>query len=183
MSRACCTGPDRDARIKIIVGSTAGGAAAILLASMAVLYVWWKRRSATARQTQATRRPAMPNLRAFMLIETGMLIAARGLMGIGGAFIFPTTLSILTNTFRDPRERARAIGVDLLAEDVTDPQLKFVVPDGEPTALERHGEWAYDLVLVLSCMGDEDIPRSLRLFGVVATAGTQVISRLANGRQ
>ncbi len=39
------------------------------------------------------------------------LIAARGLMGIGGAFIFPTTLSILTNTFRDPGERASAIGI------------------------------------------------------------------------
>ena len=39
------------------------------------------------------------------------LILARGCMGIGGAFIFPTTLSILTNTFRDPRERARAIGI------------------------------------------------------------------------
>ena len=32
-------------------------------------------------------------------------------MGLGGAFIFPTTLSILTNTFRDPRERATAIGI------------------------------------------------------------------------
>src|SRR3954453_12010778 len=30
------------------------------------------------------------------------LIVARGLMGIGGAFIYPTTLSILTNTFHDP---------------------------------------------------------------------------------
>jgi EmrB/QacA subfamily drug resistance transporter len=39
-----------------------------------------------------------------------MLIAARALMGIGAAFIFPTTLSILTNTFQG-RERARAIGV------------------------------------------------------------------------
>ena len=39
------------------------------------------------------------------------LIVTRGLMGIGGAFIFPTTLSILTNTFKDPAERARAIGV------------------------------------------------------------------------
>jgi EmrB/QacA subfamily drug resistance transporter len=39
-----------------------------------------------------------------------MLIAARGLMGIGAAFIFPTTLSILTNTFTG-HERARAIGV------------------------------------------------------------------------
>src|SRR3954447_23449755 len=39
-----------------------------------------------------------------------MLIAARALMGIGAAFIFPTTLSILTNTFTG-RERAKAIGV------------------------------------------------------------------------
>jgi EmrB/QacA subfamily drug resistance transporter len=39
-----------------------------------------------------------------------MLILARALMGIGGAFIFPTTLSILTNTFSG-RERARAIGI------------------------------------------------------------------------
>jgi EmrB/QacA subfamily drug resistance transporter len=39
------------------------------------------------------------------------LIAARALMGVGGAFIFPTTLSILTNTFRDPSERSRAIGI------------------------------------------------------------------------
>jgi EmrB/QacA subfamily drug resistance transporter len=40
----------------------------------------------------------------------GMLIVFRGLMGIGGAFIFPTTLSILSNTFKG-RERARAIGI------------------------------------------------------------------------
>lgn len=39
------------------------------------------------------------------------LILARGLMGFGGAFIFPTTLSLLTNVFQDPRERSRAIGI------------------------------------------------------------------------
>jgi EmrB/QacA subfamily drug resistance transporter len=39
------------------------------------------------------------------------LIVARGLMGLGGAFIFPTTLSVLTNTFRDQRERSTAIGI------------------------------------------------------------------------
>ncbi len=39
------------------------------------------------------------------------LILARALMGIGGACIYPSTLSILTNTFHDPKERARAIGV------------------------------------------------------------------------
>ncbi|MGC4893566.1 MFS transporter [Micromonospora sp. DT31] len=38
------------------------------------------------------------------------LIAARALMGIGGAAIMPSTLSIISNVF-DPRERGRAIGV------------------------------------------------------------------------
>jgi len=40
-----------------------------------------------------------------------MLIVARALMGIGGACIYPSTLSILTNTFHDTRERGRAIGI------------------------------------------------------------------------
>jgi EmrB/QacA subfamily drug resistance transporter len=40
-----------------------------------------------------------------------MLIATRALMGIGGAFIMPATLSILTNVFTDPKERGRAIGI------------------------------------------------------------------------
>jgi len=39
------------------------------------------------------------------------LIGARSLMGIGGAFIMPSTLSIITNVFTDPAERGKAIGV------------------------------------------------------------------------
>src|ERR1700729_371638 len=38
------------------------------------------------------------------------LIFTRALMGIGAALIMPATLSLLTNVFSDPRERARAIG-------------------------------------------------------------------------
>src|SRR5947209_11314635 len=38
------------------------------------------------------------------------LIATRALMGLGGSLIMPATLSLLTNIFRDPRERATAIG-------------------------------------------------------------------------
>ncbi len=46
------------------------------------------------------------------LVDTpNELIAARALMGVGGAFIMPSTLSVLTNVFTDPAERARAIGV------------------------------------------------------------------------
>ena len=39
------------------------------------------------------------------------LIFTRAFMGIGGALIMPSTLSILTNVFRNPTERGRAIGV------------------------------------------------------------------------
>jgi EmrB/QacA subfamily drug resistance transporter len=38
-----------------------------------------------------------------------MLIGMRALMGIGAATILPATLSILTATFRDPKERAQAV--------------------------------------------------------------------------
>jgi EmrB/QacA subfamily drug resistance transporter len=39
------------------------------------------------------------------------LIAARALIGLGAAIIFPATLSILTNVFTERGERARAIGL------------------------------------------------------------------------
>ncbi|MBS1848305.1 MAG: MFS transporter, partial [Actinobacteria bacterium] len=39
------------------------------------------------------------------------LIVFRGIQGFGAAFIMPATLSILTNTFRDPTERAKAIAL------------------------------------------------------------------------
>ena len=46
---------------------------------------------------------------AALATSSGMLITARGVMGLGGALIMPTTLSVLVNAFGDPRERARAI--------------------------------------------------------------------------
>ena len=42
---------------------------------------------------------------------TGQLIIARGAMGVGAAAVFPATLAILIDVFRDPVERAKAIGV------------------------------------------------------------------------
>ncbi len=49
-------------------------------------------------------------LSAFASSAT-MLIGTRALMGIGGAFIMPSTLSIITNVFTNPAERGKAIGV------------------------------------------------------------------------
>jgi EmrB/QacA subfamily drug resistance transporter len=43
--------------------------------------------------------------------STGMLIAARASMGIGGAVMMPATLSLVTSIFTDARERQRAIGL------------------------------------------------------------------------
>jgi len=43
--------------------------------------------------------------------SANVLIATRAFMGIGGAFIMPATLSIITNVFTDPAERGKAIGI------------------------------------------------------------------------
>ncbi len=42
---------------------------------------------------------------------TGSLIAARALMGVSAAFIFPASLAILTSIFTDPSERQKALGI------------------------------------------------------------------------
>ncbi len=46
-----------------------------------------------------------------LVTSSGALVAARVGMGAFAALIFPTTLSIISNTFRDRRERAAALGV------------------------------------------------------------------------
>ncbi len=43
--------------------------------------------------------------------SAGILIAARALMGVGGATLMPSSLSLIANMFSDDRERGRAIGV------------------------------------------------------------------------
>jgi EmrB/QacA subfamily drug resistance transporter len=43
--------------------------------------------------------------------SAGQLTATRAVMGLGAAFVFPATLSILTNVFTDPTERQKAIAV------------------------------------------------------------------------
>jgi EmrB/QacA subfamily drug resistance transporter len=43
--------------------------------------------------------------------SAGVLIAGRGLQGLGGALLSPAALSTLTTTFTDSQERTRALGV------------------------------------------------------------------------
>src|SRR5271168_5118927 len=42
---------------------------------------------------------------------TGALVGFRMLQAVGGSMLNPVAMSIIVNTFTDPRERARAIGV------------------------------------------------------------------------
>jgi EmrB/QacA subfamily drug resistance transporter len=44
-------------------------------------------------------------------VNEGMLIASRALQGLGAAFISPAALSIISTTFEEGAERARALGV------------------------------------------------------------------------
>jgi len=55
---------------------------------------------------------------AALATSTTNLIVGRAVMGVGGALIMPTTLSILVNVFGDPRERTRAIGAWAAASGV-----------------------------------------------------------------
>jgi len=43
--------------------------------------------------------------------SAGMLIAARALLGVAGATVAPSTLSLITTLFNDPRQRTFAVGV------------------------------------------------------------------------
>ncbi len=54
---------------------------------------------------------AASSVGAALCTSTGSLIGMRLVMGIAAALIFPTTLAIITDTFRDPKQRAAAIGV------------------------------------------------------------------------
>ena len=48
---------------------------------------------------------------AALSVSVFMLILFRGLLGLAGALIMPSTLSILTDVFRDPGERAQSIAI------------------------------------------------------------------------
>jgi len=54
---------------------------------------------------------AAASLAGAACTSAGALIAARAVMGIGAAMIFPSTLSLVTNVFTVRAERARAIGL------------------------------------------------------------------------
>ncbi len=53
----------------------------------------------------------LASLAGGLTASPGQLIAARAVMGVGAAMVFPSTLSLLTNVFTERRERALAIGL------------------------------------------------------------------------
>src|SRR5215217_3584715 len=60
----------------------------------------------------AARSPIVSaSLACSLAPSVGWLIAFRVLQGVGGAMLNPVAMSIVRNTFEDPRERAQAIGI------------------------------------------------------------------------
>ena len=53
----------------------------------------------------------LASMASSLATNSNQLIITRACMGVGAAFIMPSTLSLLTNMFHEPRERARAIGL------------------------------------------------------------------------
>src|SRR5436305_177336 len=54
---------------------------------------------------------ALATIAGGLTANPGQLIVARGVMGLGGAMVFPSTLSLISNVFTGRSERARAIGL------------------------------------------------------------------------
>lgn len=54
---------------------------------------------------------ALASLSCGLAPNTAVLVACRGLQGIGGSMLNPVALSIIRETFENPRRRAQAIGV------------------------------------------------------------------------
>jgi MFS transporter, DHA2 family, methylenomycin A resistance protein len=52
---------------------------------------------------------AMASLLCDLSSSVGMLIAARALQGLGGAFMLPPTLALIAHLFPEPKEQARAV--------------------------------------------------------------------------
>jgi EmrB/QacA subfamily drug resistance transporter len=53
----------------------------------------------------------LASLAGGMMSSPAQLIAARSVMGVGAAMVFPSTLSLITNVFTERGARARAIGL------------------------------------------------------------------------
>ena len=54
---------------------------------------------------------SLASLLGALATSSGLLVAARGLQGLGGAIVAPATLSIITTTFAEGPERNRALGI------------------------------------------------------------------------
>src|SRR5437763_1878675 len=54
---------------------------------------------------------ALASLAGGLAVDSGQLIAARAVQGLGAAILSPAALSIVTTTFRDGAERNKALGI------------------------------------------------------------------------
>jgi MFS family permease len=76
---------------------------------------WPRRRPDRAQASVRCRdRPVLRSVageRPRAIIQHALLIAGRGLQGLGGALLAPAVLSIITTTFSDAKDRAKALAI------------------------------------------------------------------------
>jgi DHA2 family multidrug resistance protein-like MFS transporter len=71
-----------------------------------------------------------------------MLIATRALLGVAGATLAPSTLSLIRNMFLDPRQRTTAIAVWVTSLSAYLPWRSWPLSCCDDTRLQRAGDWA-----------------------------------------
>src|SRR5262245_11628808 len=81
--------------------------AALLMSAGALTDRW----GSTRRLTAGSAIFALGSVAAIAAPSVGALIALQALLGAGAALLVPGSMALLTQTFREPAERARALGI------------------------------------------------------------------------
>jgi EmrB/QacA subfamily drug resistance transporter len=150
--------------------------AALLLAGGRLADVFGSRRLFAIGLSVFTVASLVAGLSASM----NLLVASRALQGLGAALLVPTTLSILSLTYAQPREQAQAVGIasavgalglaigpllgGILSADVSWHWIFFInVPFGIATLLL--GWWA-----IPASFGSERVARRVDRAGVISSS-------------
>ncbi len=83
----------------------------------------------------------------------------------------------------DDTERAAGNAlINLAAQAVANPQLELVVPDTQALLLQSYRQRSNDLVFVLRCVGNKDVPVLRDQLGIIVVDRGNRLPQLIKGR-